>query len=361
MDTAIAAGEPRVKAPWGGTDQPAEAQQNPPGIRKTALLIVAVMVTMAVVGLGYALWTTKLRRSRDPKPMLDAVTFRKPLELTGLGYLPKDSHVVVGLHVAEWLADKKAKALLEEPRPPVLDWVVKQAPRITGLPLEQIDHVLLAASFDTPQVAMVVKTRRPYLLEKIAEHAQPANPPLYHDKPLYEISLKPMGEALVWCVEAKTLLCVIRLDTPKLENLQGLSETPRNTEEVLGAPLHQALKERLRKHQILWGVGRLDRLGPLQDMVPLVPGANAYVEAVKDLKVFALGLEPVEGLTLTGHFQMTDAKATAKFKAILEGVKIERAKQKVEATPAEEKEQWVIWQVRGDVAAMRDFLNKQKK
>ena len=85
------------------------------------------------------------------------------------------------------------------------------------------------------------------------------------------------------------------------------------------------------------------------------------MEAVKDLKVFALGLEPVEGLTLTGHFQMTDAKATAKFKAILEGVKIERAKQKVEATPAEEKEQWVIWQVRGDVAAMRDFLNKQKK
>ena len=69
----------------------------------------------------------------------------------------------------------------------------------------------------------------------------------------------------------------------------------------------------------------------------------------------------LEGLTLTGHFQMTDAKAAAKFKSFLEGVKIESAQQKVAAPPADEKDQWVIWQVRGDVAAIRELLNQQKK
>ena len=64
---------------------------------------------------------------------------------------------------------------------------------------------------------------------------------------------------------------------------------------------------------------------------------------------------------MTGHFQMTDAQAAAKFKTFLEGVKIEGAQsQKAVAAPADEKEQWLTWQVRGDVAVMREFLNRGK-
>jgi hypothetical protein len=208
---------------------------------------------------------------------------------------------------------------------------------------------------------MVVKTRRPIALEKIAEHAKPSNTPLHQDKPLYEISFNPPAEALVWCVEAKTLLLVLRLDAPKLEHLNALSATPRRIEEMVSAPLRQALRERLPKFQFLWAAGRLDRLGLLKDLLQMAPAAKPYLEVTKDLKVFAIGLEPVDGLTLTGHFLMTDPKAAAKFKSFLEGVKIERAQQKVAAAPADEKDQWVIWQVRGDVAAIREFLNQLNK
>jgi hypothetical protein len=349
--------DPSLSAPPPASAMP----ERQPGVRKTALIILSIMLVMAVIGLSYALWTTKLRRSRDPKALLDPIAIRRPLELQGLGYLPKDSHVIVGLHIAEWLNDKKVgKPLLEEPRPALLDWIVKQAPRLTGMTLDEIDHMLLAASFDTRQVVLVVRTRRPYDLGKIAEHAKRSTTPLHQDKPLYEIALDPMlGNALLWCVEEKTLLCVIPFDTPKLEHLRALSATPRTIGEVLPAPLHEAMKERLPKQTFLWSVGRLDQLGTLKDMLQWVPGAKTYVEAVKDLKAFAIGLEPVEGLTLTGHFHLTDAKAAAKFKTLLEGAKIEGANsQKVETPPADSPDQWLTWQVRGDVGVMRAWLNQ---
>ena len=82
----------------------------------------------------------------------------------------------------------------------------------------------------------------------------------------------------------------------------------------------------------------------------------------KDVKTVAFGLEPVEGLTLTGQFQMTNARAAGDLKTLLEAVKIDGAKsQKVEAPPAKEPEQWLTWQVRGDVAAMRAWLSKDAK
>ncbi|MBI3823167.1 MAG: hypothetical protein HY289_10880 [Planctomycetes bacterium] len=331
-----------------------------PGKRKTAVIIVSIMVTMAVVGLSYALWTIQVRRDRDPKPMLDPITYRKPLELKGLGYLPKDCDIIVGLHLAELLADKKVgKPLLEEPRPAALDWVAKQLPRMTGMPLEEIDHVLLAGSFDQAQVVMVVKTRRAYSLEKIVESVHPTRSGQHEKLALYEFPLNPMGEAMLWCVEEKTLVCVIRLEPPKVEHLRGLSATPRKVEDVLPATLHDALAKRLARQQYAWAAGRFDRLGLLKEALMLIPPDKAAL--LKDLKTFAVGLEPVEGLTLTGHFHMNDAKSAGKLKTFLENVTIDGATQKLAMPKDDKEEQWLTWQLRGDPAAMRTWLNQGRE
>src|SRR5262249_44304509 len=260
-----------------------------PGKSKTAFIILGIMASMALIGLGYMLWTVKLRQSRHPRPALDPVKFTRPLDLKGLGHLPKDADIVVGLHVAEWREDKEVgKPLLEEPRPAALDWIVKQLPRMTGLKLEEIDHAVLSTSFDKqfPQVAVVVKTRRAYDLGKIAEHAKAADPPLHEDRALYELSLNPAGEALLWGVEDKTLLCVVRFDTPKREDLSGLSIKPRPVDEVLNAELREAMDKRLPKRDFAWAVGRLDRLGAARNMLAFVPGAKAILDPVKDLKTY---------------------------------------------------------------------------
>lgn len=331
-----------------------------PGNRKTAMIVLGTMLTMAIIGLSYALWTIKERRARDPKPLLDPIVTRKPLELSGLGYLPRESDVIVGLHLAELLADKKVgQPLMEEPRPWLLDWVAKQLPRVAGMKLEEIDHLLLAGSFDNMQAVMVVKTRRAYSLEKIVEAIKPTRSTQYEKLPVYEFPLPPMFEAMLWCVEEKTLVCVIRMDAPKVDRLHSLSATPRKVSEVVSAPLHQALTQRLRRHQYAWAVGRLDRLGALKDALAFAPPDKAAL--IKELKVFALGLEPVEGLTLTGHFHMSDAKSAGKLKTFLEGVAIEGATQKLAMPKDDNEEQWLTWQLRGDVAAIRMWLNQGKE
>jgi len=320
-------------------------------------IVVGVMIAMAIVGLSYALWTVNVRRARDPKGGLDPVKFRRPLELEGLGYLPKDSDIVVGLHIAEWLEDEKVgQPLLEEPRPAGLDWVLKQITRTTAMELKEIDHILLALSFDAQQLTAVVKTRRPFVPEKIAA-AHPKGS-LHDGLPLYEFELQPAGGALVWWIDAKTAIYTIRLAMPTVANMKGLSKTPRPSGEVLSAQLHAAVKERLTRYQFAWTVGRLDRLGALKDILQFVPAAKTPLEATKDLRTFAFGLEPVEGLTLTGHFQVKDAKASAKLKTFLDGVQIPEAlSRKADVPPDDVKEPWVTWQVRGDVTAMRGWLN----
>jgi hypothetical protein len=351
VQTAVVAGEPPVRA---------QAVSAAPALRKTAFIVLGIMFSMAVIGLAYALWTTKLRQARHPRmpDKLEAIAFRQPTQLTGLGFLPKGTQIVVGLQIAEWLDDKVGKQLLEEPRPMPIDWVLKQITRATSLKVEQIDHVIAASTLDT-QLVMIVKTRQPYSLEKIVESAQPARSSTYQKMPLYEFALKPAGEAMLWCVEERTMIFVLRFDTPKQEHLNGLSAAPRKLDEVLPASLVRAMEERLAKRNLLWAVGQFDRGGVLIDLVlPLALGGKRDLDWIKDIKTFALGVEPVDELTLTGHFLMKDAKAAARFKAILDDVKIDGAKsQKVVESP----DAWLTWQVRGDVAGLRAIVERGKK
>jgi hypothetical protein len=332
--------------------------------RKTGYIIIGLMAAMAIIGLSYALWTTQLRRSRDPKKVdrFEPIKDRRPLELTALGYLPKNSQLVAGIHVAEMLNDKAGKQLLAEPRPALLDWAIQQITRTSALKLEDLDHIVLASAFDAhfPQLVMIVKTRPPIDLQKIAE-ARPRKSKLHEEKPLYEFTLDPFGEALVWNIDERTLIYVIRVDAVGTQHLHGLSATPRKLDEGLSAPLQKAMKERLPRHPYLWAAGRLDNLGMAKDWLPLIVGARAELASLKEIRIFTLGVEPVEGLTLKGDFQLANAKSAAAFKSLLEGVRLDGARsQKVESSPANEAEQWVSWQVRGDVSAMRELLNRGK-
>jgi len=336
--------------------KPAESDP-PPGIHQTAWIVVTIMVTTASIGLGYMLWTVKDRRARDPKALLDPVKYAKPIDLTGLTYLPKDADVIVGVHLAEWLDDKKVgKPLLDEPRPSPLDWLLKQLPRVTGLPMEEIDHVVLSAKLDALQLSLVIKTRRAYSLEKIAESARRSETSMHQGKPAYAVSLPPYAEAMVWCVEEKTTVCIIRvLDAPKPEHLNALSPTPRKLEDIVPAPLLSALRTRLPRKHFAWAVGRLDAVKEAPAFVPMGKGDAAMLRGIK---VFAVGLEPVEELTFSGDFLMADAKAIERFKTYLETIIVPGAKSQKVVVPPPDQEPWLTWQLRGDVATMRQWLNR---
>ena len=277
-------GEPVAAARWpidpalATAIQVGEAPVRPrtdfrPANRKTGLIVLVIMISMAVAGLSYALWTMQIRRARDPKTVgkLEPIAARRPTELAGLAYLPKDCQLIAGLHIAEMLNEKTGQAILAEPRPMMLDWGVKQITRTTGLKLGDLDHIVLAAAFDAnfPQLVMIVKTRPKILPEKIAAHSQlPGRS--HEEKPLYEFSLEPpLGGALVWCVDEHTLIYLIRLDAPQPAHLHGLSATPRKIDEALPGVLAKTMNERLPTHPYAWAVGRLDHLGLAKDLLPL--------------------------------------------------------------------------------------------
>ncbi|MBI2804755.1 MAG: hypothetical protein HYX68_07195 [Planctomycetes bacterium] len=353
-----AAGQVRAGPP--PAPNPGSETAGVPGTRKTAFIVLGTMLVMATLAASYALWTTQLRRSRDPRPILDPIKYRRPLELPGMGYLPKDADIVIGLQIAECLNDAEVgKPLLDEPRPAGLDWVVKQTTRMTGTDLKDLDHILVAASLDvkSPQLTMIVRTRRIIALEKIAD-ARPAKSSLYQDLPLYEFNLNPVAAALVWCVDKKTAICVVRLDAATSVHLAGLSQTPRPVEQILAEPLRDVLKQRLAKYQFAWAVGRLDRLAGLTDLLAFLPVAKAPFKMLQGVRTFGLGLEPIEGLTMNGHFLMRDAKAAEAFQKKLAKVTIAgAASQKVIPPPPAPAEPWVSWQLRGDAAALRGWAN----
>ena len=199
-----------------------------PARRNTVFVIVGVMLllTMAVVSLSYALWTMKLRQSRHPwmPEKLEAIAFRQPTQLTGLGYLPKGTQIVVGLQIAEWLDDNAGKQLLDDPRPMPIDWVLKQVMRATNLKVEQIDHIIAASTLDA-QLVLIVKTRQPYSLEKIVDAVKPVRSSLHYQQKgrfMSILALKPdQGRAVLWClVEDRTMIFVMRFfDTPNASSI----------------------------------------------------------------------------------------------------------------------------------------------
>lgn len=318
------------------------------------------MLTMAIIGLSYALWTVKERQARHPwmPKKLEPIAFRRPLELSSLGYLPKHCPIVAGLHIAEMMQDEEVgKKLLAEPRPEMLEWALKPIARTSGLTLEEIDHVVLGVMFEqqTPQLVMIVKARSKISLEKIAE-ARPAKSSLYQERPVYEFTSKS-GDTLVWCVDDETLIYLYRLDAPKVEHLKNLPTKPRSLDEALSPTAHAVMKERLPKQAFAWAAGDLDALGALKLALPLMLGAKADFSVLFEAQRFAVSVAPNGGVTLNGSFLMKDAKASGRLKSFLEGVAIEGAKsQKVELPPAD-VEQWVSWQVRGDAAAIRGLVN----
>jgi len=350
---SVREGSPR---PYAQTAKAEAAPRN----RKTMLVLLGIMLTMAFLSLSYMLWTQGIRRSRDPHitKHLAPIGQRRPLELVGLGYLPKDVSLIAGLHVAEMVADKEAGSkLLAKPRPAYVGWVFEQIAGMTGLDADGLDHVVVGVTFDTsPQLVMVMATRAPVDLARVAKSTKPHPSRLYKGKPLYVYSVDPIGEALLWCVEERTLVAVFRLDQPTPAHLDALAPEPLPAREVLPAQTYGVLKERLRTHQFAWAAGRLDKLGVFRAFLP------PNLRPVKDINTFALGIEPTAGLTLTGNFLMTDAKSAARYKDFLENVKIDGAKtQKVEMTAEDAEEQWVTWQVRGDADTFRDFLNRGKE
>jgi hypothetical protein len=332
--------------------------------RRTALVLIGIMVLMAVTGLAYALYTVKLRQSRHPRPReIPPVMVHSPEELPALGYLPPEAAIVGGIQVAALAEDPVGKILLEAPYPPVIaqaSLLLKSA----GLKIEDLDHAAVAMVEGKmfPDIVFVARTRVPYDLEKLSQATQPARASVYQKRPRFDFPWLPLGAVTLWAADEHTLVYVLRLTDDANAGagdqvLRGLALPPRTASEVLAPALRQLIEDRIPRHSLLWLVGDFENKAfKLTKDLPLPKPRWLPLDRVQR---FGVGALPLEGLTVIASLLAKDEKSAAEMQALFEktappaGVTL-----KVQGPPPGEA--WVMVQWRADAEGVRRLVAPAK-
>jgi hypothetical protein len=300
--------------------------------QNVALLILGVMVLMAAGGLTLALLTQGVRRSHDyPKPTEESaarVRVTAPADLTALGYLPPDTDVIVGVHVAEALQAPAGQAFLKRFQPAeALPGQPEQGPGLpgtlkqwTGLSLDEIDHAVLGldvANQVIPHLVLVVQTRHRYDPEKVQRELKASRSP-EPGKKLFRFHVgRPPVDAVLWFAAERTLIVAL---TP--EDMERVPATPEPGIAHLAAPLQEMLKTRLGPGDQAWAVGHAADWEKTTVKLPLAALRKDDRQTLEKVRTFGTWLQFDEGLTLNGAFRCADdpaAQALEKYLVPSEG------------------------------------------
>jgi hypothetical protein len=319
------------------------------------------MFGMAILGGVFALSTLKLRESRHPKPLvgLSGPRSYEPAELPGLGYLPVDTNVAAGIHVADILRDKLGGKLLEPPLPSPLAAAVAMVERQTGVKLNNIDHLVLGTTLkdEIPQLTIVVQTREPYSLD-ILRRLYPQKPIAQHKQPLFRVKLEPVGGGYVWCADPRTLVVILRPDAAKIEDMDRIPATPRKGDEGLPEPLRELLEKRLRQ-SVLWLAGDLNGIAFFDSLNTFVRMPPKELELIKSVRSFCMGTLLQEDLTVIGAVKTRGNRSARAWKDYLEALRWPSVKSKKLLDPPQEgpESRWLNVQIRAEPSAFRDILD----
>jgi hypothetical protein len=306
----------------------------------TALFLLGNMGMVALVVLAYALATTEYRRSHDPPPKsgLNRTGLGKdgkpgkgqePGKLAALGYLPEDSNLLVGIHVADLWRDEAGKAFLKKPSWEPLKLVLEQVKEWTGLKKDKIDHIAFGAKTDllSLRFTAVVRTTRPYDPKSFRVFLEGKSKPMVHEgRLLYPLQV-PLGPLLkthgaLWCVGDRTLVLTIRDPFSSFEKLKkSLPLKPRRGSEGLRPALRTCLEKRLPRGTWAWVAGESVRAEMLAAVLPLGRKGKVLPEPLRAVNVFSAGLRFAAGaeeVILSGDLQCSTEEAAMAVQSLLE-------------------------------------------
>jgi hypothetical protein len=295
--------------------------------RALAFGILVLMGVLAVLALVFALATVPERRKRDLPPLPErkaaaAVPETEampahPAELAGLGFLQPDCTVVAAVHVADALRTSTGAALARrtDSGPGGLEALFENA---TGVPLRNIDHVVLGLRIDESVVrlTMAVQTREPVDSAELARRLKAKRSEEFEGKTLFQfpftVGVLPF-DALVWFAGDRSVVVTVRLDGAKPEDFRHLPVAPVSGANHLSADLQALLKGKLGPCQA-WVAGETH--GWLDHPV-LAPGSLPQKDrqALAKLRFFAIELEfgqTAVSLRLTGNCKDEAAAQEAK-------------------------------------------------
>jgi predicted Zn finger-like uncharacterized protein len=320
---------PRVRCPRCGDTFPnrwmneaatsAAASQTPPppdqvrrSNRTAALVVVGIMLASAAVGLFYALRTAPERQSRHPDPTkIFAVRDYRPADLPALGYLPFDTRIAAGIHVADLLRDPLGNKLLEKPRWQGFDWVLDRIAQWTDLTPEAIDHIAVginAPGEELPGLAVVVQTRQPYRSSVLKNKYANRAPDYFYERPLFRIQVQ-IGDGYLWCADDRTLVMLVRFEGVQRADLDRIPFKAHAGMEGLPDELQTLITDRLPPQPVAWAVGELEEITERLQHLPIAPLAGKSLAMGTDVRSFALGVQLQKEAVLYGAFEGKDLTA----------------------------------------------------
>jgi hypothetical protein len=298
--------------------------------RRLALGIVAVMATMAVVGLVFALATVSTRREQDTRlprstrqpvlPPLTSPTPRDPVapsRLAALGYLPPGCTLVAGIHVEELLASPVAEPFKNQRfKVGPVELTLESLETWVGIPVGNIEQVVLGSVLEekgtvslTPPTVLVIRTREPIGVNRLRAVLQAGAPrsvptPDGQTRSIARGKFRELPLTL-WLADPQT--AVIGLFT----DLDTVPLRPAKDNERLVAATRQALEERLASGRVAWAVVSASQWkdSPLLTALPWNKEQFGSPAPWEHLRTAVVSLSREAPLRFVAELQAREAKA----------------------------------------------------
>jgi hypothetical protein len=282
------------------------------GVLLALLALLMVEDVSGLVGGPSVLVPPRFRQRGQSPPQQAQVTVPAvaPAELTGLGYLPADTNLIVGVHIAEAWRDPTGREFLSRFRFGTTNFGIQTLEKWTGLKLDEIDHAVLGLRIDEnllPRVTLVVRTQQPYNEEQVRTALKAGGKRERKKKAIYSIQVEQLNLAL-WCVDERTLIIGL---TPL--DLDDVPLQPSDNIDRLPAELVGVMQERLTRGTQAWAVAHakdwnktLARLALQQ----LDKEAQAHLAKVQTLAVW---LQFDQGLGLNAALRCKDEASAREF------------------------------------------------
>ena len=259
------------------------------------------MAAMALISLVVGLRTVSFRRSRDQEP---------------LGYLPDDTNVMAGVHVAKALETGAGRDVLTQLRLGASDVGLVHLERWIGLGLEDLADVVLGMKVDDrlpPRVTLVVRTRKPYNEAKVRAALKDGQALERRQKQLVRFHAdKTPLTATIWLAAPSTL--VLGLDPADLD---AVPLTPHAGIGHLEEPLQRFLEDPRGAKAHAWVAGHSEHWDrtALGTLLGALAGQN--LELLKGLRAAEAWVRFDQAVTVDVECRCADDAAAGALAAFL--------------------------------------------
>lgn len=284
-------------------------------LRRVAGIVIGIMGVMAILSFTYAWHTVEWRRARDPRPPKPVVapqaTMPKPIEWAALGYLPPETAIIAGLHVAEAEKTPRGKELLRATRIGPLPISAIDIENWTGLKVAEIDHAVIGLKVEPripPAMVLAVQARQPIDQPGVRAALKSELSTTVGKKKVWKynvrISSKLSLEGLLWFASPDMLVaCFSKLDMEKVP------DQPASGATQIPSALRDVLRERVNPASQAWLAGRVENWDAVTPLLSLAMQKET-LETLASLRTFGFGVQLGRGIRVEGAVQCVDEAAT---------------------------------------------------